>query len=349
MAAFALSRRGAVRSALVAAAATFGPSQPARAWCGERFPSWAYYLTWDERAVPFEVQGVKGVVLYRVVGDVAREEKSKVPPVLVVGTPGLGYEYLENLEALTVSDRRVIEVTFAGTGDGARAPAALRTVDAWTEQLRLVCQSLDVQTVHLVAHGLGAGPALQLASRAVAGSPAPRVRSLSLVSPFGTAADLREGARGALLSAPDGPRQSSLLLPTTSGNARGSCIAESRAAAGKPSLVGAGELLLASSGAEPLGSASLGQRLQSATAAGLPVLLATGGAADLVDAGGWDGVPNGVQRLAFTGSGHLPFIEQREQFLTSLLTFLDKADGVETNRELKFADPLATIKGLQSS
>ena len=32
---------------------------------------------------------------------------------LFLGDPGIGYDYLENLEAMTVSDRRVIEVTCA--------------------------------------------------------------------------------------------------------------------------------------------------------------------------------------------------------------------------------------------
>ena len=47
--------------------------------------------------------------------------------MLLVGNPGVGYDYLENLEGLTVSDRRVIEVVFAGTRPGgAPLPASIR-------------------------------------------------------------------------------------------------------------------------------------------------------------------------------------------------------------------------------
>ena len=78
----------------------------------------------------------------------------------------------------------------------------------------------------------------------------------------------------------------------------------------------------------------------------VPVFLASGGAADIVDAAGWTDLPPSTKRVTFGGSGHLPFIEQNEQFVVSLLEFLDATDGVETNRELKFADPIKTIKEL---
>ena len=110
----ATSRRLALQRACLAAAAVLSPRLPASAWCGEKYPSWAYFLKWDETSVPFEWDGQKGEVYCRVVGDKQRESKTGVPPVLLVGNPGLGHDYLENLEALTVSDRRVIEVAFAG-------------------------------------------------------------------------------------------------------------------------------------------------------------------------------------------------------------------------------------------
>ena len=104
----ATSRRLALQRACLAAAAVLSPHLPASAWCGEKYPSWAYFLKWDETSVPFEWDGQKGEVYCRVVGDKQRESKTGVPPVLLVGNPGLGHDYLENLEALTVSDRRVI-------------------------------------------------------------------------------------------------------------------------------------------------------------------------------------------------------------------------------------------------
>ena len=52
-----------------------------------------------------------------------------------------------------------------------------------------------------------------------------------------------------------------------------------------------------------------------------------------------------VNLRQYSGSGHLPFIEQSEGFLTQYLDFLDAADGVKTSRELIIDPPsLASIK-----
>ena len=122
------------RAILAAAALTAAPTHPALAWCGETFPSWAFYLKWDQNSVPFAYQGVEGSTSYRILGDIAREKRSGVPPILVVGCPGVGYEYLENLEALTVSDRRIVEVTFAGTAPG----AVCAQVEPWNPPPRTI-------------------------------------------------------------------------------------------------------------------------------------------------------------------------------------------------------------------
>ena len=66
----------------------------------------------------------------------------------------------------------------------------------------------------------------------------------------------------------------------------------------------------------------------------------------MVDVAAWTGLPSSVARMTFGASGHVPFIEQRDQFLTNLVDFFDKADGKETNREFKFADPVAMLKEL---
>jgi pimeloyl-ACP methyl ester carboxylesterase len=320
---------------------TLPPLAPANAWCGERIPSWAYYLKWDEVSVPFSFGGEQGNVRYRVVGDQTREVATGVPPVLVVGTPGLGYDYLENIEALTVSDRRVIEVTFAGTAEKA-LPSALLTADACAAQLQAVCAALKVSEVHVIAHGLGALPALRLVTPASGGSAQVGVRSLVLVSPFGGEADLRR--------APTGPGDAAslgaVLLPTASGNARGTCIAEARTAASAggsllPALLSGGS---AGGAKELLGrEGALGKRL---AVVNVPVLLANGADdKELVDMGGWTDIPPSVSRSTFGLSGPLPFIEQRDDFLLALLQFFDKADGKVTNREFKFSNDLAaTVK-----
>ena len=128
-----------------------------------------------------------------------------------------------------------------------------------------------------------------------------------------------------------------------------------------------------------MGGASLAGKLRSVA---VPVLLATGGPDDIVNTA-WDDLPTSVRwrslHLAkspgsqetprgrvslvrastptvqkrfgyqvasrtFAASGYLPFIDEPEAFLAELLAFLDKVDGVATNREFKFADPVKTIK-----
>ena len=71
---------------------------------------------------------MRGACFCRIVGDRAREEKTGVPPILVVSR-GYGYDYLENLEALTVSDRRVVEVLPVERRHG-NTPAALLSYEA---------------------------------------------------------------------------------------------------------------------------------------------------------------------------------------------------------------------------
>ena len=355
-----VSRRHVATTAL--AATTLQPISRAAAWCGEAVPSWAFYLKWDENpAVPFEYDGVKGTTFCRVVGDVARESKAGVPPVLVVGNPGIGYDCepqhrpshalslhamptpthhaatdMENFEALSVSDRRVIEANLAGTAGA--VPAALLTVDSGAAQLISLCKALDVPTAHVIAHGLGALPALRLLERE------PRlVRSLTLISPYGSIDDLRpeyaavmRGQKAKTLLA------SGALMPTVSGNARGTCIAEARQASSGPLL----DATLAAG--TSLGREKLGSRLGSCTETGVRFLLASGGPTDIVDPS-WDALPDTVTRLKLPRYGHLSFVEQRDDFLLALADFLDGVDGKPTNRELKFADPLTTLKELTSA
>ena len=143
-----LSRRA---SALAAAAATTllgGPPTVSWAWCGADYPG---QLAWDEQQIPFEREGYRGDVLVRVVGGNMRPsaggtvlqnrvatalQKSKVDvsaltPVLVVGVPGLAFDYLENLEALAVSGRQVI---FVGTCGAATAEDARMWLSALRAQ-----------------------------------------------------------------------------------------------------------------------------------------------------------------------------------------------------------------------
>ena len=65
-----------------------------------------------------------------------------MPPIIVVGDPGVGYEYLENFEYLNVTDRRVVAVTFA-------PPAPYGAADAWAAQLRAVYAALRPERASL--------------------------------------------------------------------------------------------------------------------------------------------------------------------------------------------------------
>ena len=342
---FTIDRRAAVLAATSLLTAL--PPLPAAAWCGETLPSWAYYLKWDENpALPITFGGTSATASYRIVGDKAREDKTQVPPVLVVGAPGIGYDYIESFEALTVSDRRIIEVTFAGTQPPAKGAAAfaptLASADACAVQLQAVCSALKVPAVHIVAHGLGAAPALRLAAAAAAKQAGiVGVRSLTLVSPYGSAADLRPGALGQPGAVTSVAQLAETLLPTASTNARSTCIAEAKADSGGPLL-----LPFLSTGASLAGGA-LGRSLEPLCASGIPVQLTSGGARDIIDASGWDAdgaLPAAVVRKSYPNAGHLPFIEDRDAFLLAQLEFMDKADGVETNREFKFADAVTTLR-----
>ena len=51
-----------------------------------------------------------------------------------------------------------------------------------------------------------------------------------------------------------------------------------------------------------------------------------------------------VNLRVYEASGHLPFIEQREEFAGEYLSFLDAADGTKTSRELILDPSLEAIK-----
>ena len=81
--------------------------------------------------------------------------------------------------------------------------------------------------------------------------------------------------------------------------------------------------------AERLGGDRLVARLPDPA---VPVMLLHGGAADLVDPT-WDlrSRPD-VRQQQYQFSGHLPFVDNREECLTDVLDFLDAADGVRSPR-----------------
>ena len=61
-------------------------------------------------------------------------------------------------------------------------------------------------------------------------------------------------------------------------------------------------------------------------------MLLRGGSADPVEPS-WDLSDRAdVRQHEYMSSGHLPFIDNREELLFDLLAFLDAADGVSTSR-----------------
>ena len=184
------SRREALVRAACTAAVCCAPvswAPPALAWCGGYFPG---KLTneWDEKLIPYEnaEAGYTTDLFVRIVdpprrrayGSSALEYKARppLPPVLVVGCPGVNYDYCENLEGLVVSGRRVIEVNtceapvdrqsrpwMPSTAESVRpGPLARRRPREAASQLLTVCEALGLELVHVFAHGLGGAAALHL-------------------------------------------------------------------------------------------------------------------------------------------------------------------------------------------
>ena len=120
--------------------------------CGDPFPPYAYSLPW------FEFDAGPGKLPLRVVGDLKAERDQKMRPLLVLPSPGLSYEHLENLEALTISQRRVAFADLRSAG----APDALvaRILDA-------VAALESPGGVHLLGYGYGAALALRVYSSSV--------------------------------------------------------------------------------------------------------------------------------------------------------------------------------------
>lgn len=156
---------------------------PAQAsWCGGTFPG-KIPAAWDELVVPFTAEPLYRTNIFVRITSLRSPSSAKVlqlanpplPPILLIGCPGVGYEYLENLEACSVSGRQVIavntcEAPIDRTGRSWLPPSPppgpkwVRRPDVAAQQILAVCYACGVESVHVFAHGLGASVALHLAA-----------------------------------------------------------------------------------------------------------------------------------------------------------------------------------------
>ena len=118
-------------------------------------------------------------VWYRIVGD--HEEAGKLPLLVLHGGPGAAHDYLEPLEALAATGRRVIFYDQLGCGrsDQPHNPD-LWTVDLFVEELGVMRQALGLAHTHILGQSWGGMLAMQyaltqpqgVASLIIANSPA---------------------------------------------------------------------------------------------------------------------------------------------------------------------------------
>ena len=118
-------------------------------------------------------------VWYRIVGE--RETPGKRPLLCLHGGPGVPHDYLEPLEAMAATGRRVIfyDQLGAGNSDHPHNPA-LWTVPLFVEELGVMRQALGLERVHILGQSWGGMLGMEyaltqpagLASLIVADSPA---------------------------------------------------------------------------------------------------------------------------------------------------------------------------------
>lgn len=336
-----LSRRLVTTAALAASTVPRPSVAPAFAWCGAPFPPYAYSLPWYEFGVPV---GANNAAAMRVVGDAAVEKGKKLSPLLVIAPPGLTYEYLEPLEALTISERRVAFVAFF--------PSQTRTLDEFTNAAAAAAEKLESKKVHVLAHGTAAAAALSLQARQPS-----LVASLILASPLSSLEDADASQREALSQS-----LAPLLDAATGsdGRATRACVdAELNGLKARPAAVAAqafGTLALREGLLQPLSSKAAVETVETATTAAHSNDLVSSAAASrvpiLVTRGSSDVSSEATaQRLLerlpnaklerFDGSASLAHVEQRASYNAAILEFLDAVDGVATRRAVMLPGTMA--------
>ena len=111
-----------------------------------------------EGFVPF--RGYK--TWYRIVGD--HEEPGKAPLMCLHGGPGASWDYLEPLEALSNTGRRVVfyDQLGGGNSDEPHDPS-MYTVDLYVEEVDVVRRALGLDRVHILGQSWGGMLAMEYA------------------------------------------------------------------------------------------------------------------------------------------------------------------------------------------
>ncbi len=91
---------------------------------------------------------------YRIVGD--QEDERKYPILCLHGGPGMSHDYLEPLEAIAETGRRVIfyDQLGGGNSDHPHDPD-LWTMELFVEEVGAIRQSLDLDKIHLLGQSWG--------------------------------------------------------------------------------------------------------------------------------------------------------------------------------------------------
>ena len=99
---------------------------------------------------------------YRVVG--AREEPGKLPLLCLHGGPGAPHDYLEPLEAVAGTGRRVIFYDQLGCGNSdVPTDPSIYTMALYLQELDAIRRALGLERVHILGHSWGAMLAMEYA------------------------------------------------------------------------------------------------------------------------------------------------------------------------------------------
>jgi proline-specific peptidase len=111
-----------------------------------------------EGFVPFK--GYK--VWYRIVGD--HEDPGKFPLLCLHGGPGLPHDYLEPLESMVTTGRRVVFYDQLGCGNSDHPhDPSLWTVPLFVEELGIIRKALGLERVHILGQSWGGMLAMEYA------------------------------------------------------------------------------------------------------------------------------------------------------------------------------------------